>query len=77
MECVDYLCSIPGIDMSLENLYHQSALHIAARDGSVAMLSLLLSKHDFDLELIDNIGVHFTLTLLPFIMQRVTVHWQW
>ena len=82
IECVEYLCSVPGIDMSIGNLYHQTALHIAARNGSMAMLSLLLSKHEFDLDLIDNIGftpLHYAASrgsyaMVKFLLDKGTDH---
>jgi ankyrin repeat protein len=57
LHIVEFLCSIPGVDLGVENKYHQNLIHVAARNGSTRLVAFLLEQDEFDLSLPDSFGV--------------------
>jgi ankyrin repeat protein len=54
---VEFLCSIPGVELGVENKYHQNLIHVAARNGSTQLVAFLLEQDEFDLSVPDTFGV--------------------
>jgi ankyrin repeat protein len=57
LEIVEFLCSIPGVNLGPENRYHQNLIHVAARNGSTRLVAFLLEQDEFDLSVPDTFGV--------------------